>query len=77
MDVFKSTIFYGNVQATIQAWFESILNVQEKRKDEVIRSANKARLAGATQVPPGTRIYDEKGKSSPNYVNFMLITQLL
>ena len=63
MDMIKNTCFFANVQLTIQAWYESIVNVQERRRDEVIRSTNKARLAGTpVHQVAGARIYDEKGR---------------
>ena len=42
----KDTIFYANIQLTLQKWLDSIQFVNAKRKEEMINNANKQRMAG-------------------------------
>lgn len=55
IDNLKDTIFYQNIQHTFQKWFEAIRNVEAKRKDELINSANRQRLGQSA------RSTDERG----------------
>ncbi len=58
----KDTIFYTNIQLTLQKWLDSIQFVNAKRKEEMINNANKQRMAGQQN-----RINnDDKGKLEIN-----------
>lgn len=73
MDALKTTAFMANIQATGQLWLESIANVQARRKDELVKSAHKARINGATGATHQMRFYDEKGiQSNSIYINLLI-----
>jgi hypothetical protein len=55
----KDTIFYSNIQQTLQKWFDSIIFVSTKRKEEIINNSNKQRIAGQQSRANNN---DDKGK---------------
>lgn len=55
----KETIFYSNIQQTLQKWFDSIIFVSTKRKEEIINNTNKQRIAGQQNRANNN---DDKGK---------------
>ena len=59
IDNLKETIFYSNIQQTLHKWFDSIIFVSTKRKEEIINNTNKQRIAGQQNRANNN---DDKGK---------------
>lgn len=45
IDNITKTLFFSNIQLTLNQWLNSIKNVQAKRNDELINNANRQRIA--------------------------------
>lgn len=61
----QNTIFFSNIQKTLEKWFLGIQNVQAKRKDELINNVNRQRVnSGPQSNSPGQNVprsnFDEK-----------------
>ena len=63
----NDTIFYPSIQQTFQKWFDSIMFVNTKRKEELVNNANKQRMTGQQSR---VNYNDDKGKfNSSFYLN--------
>ena len=58
----KDTIFYTNIQLTLQKWLDSIQFVNAKRKEEMINNATKQRSGQQNRINN-----DDKGKLEINF----------